>query len=404
MSLLQQLFQAQVDADADKKIKAVGGKATLYKRSSTKHWQVRFKLANNKWHSQSTYTTDKDEAITNAEHIYRTVQIKTEAGLTPVTKTFKQIAVEEIKNMTQAVAGGIGKRTYRDYIFAINKYLIPFFGNYTIEKITKELIRDFEGWRIAMMGKVPMQSTKRNHSSAYIRVINLAKELGVISSLRVVPLLDSKGERSRARPAFTDKELSELIAFMPSWVQSSYTERTRQMRVLCGFYIQFLVNTGVRHGTEALPLRWQHLQWHWIGEKKYLRIWVSGKTGPRYLIAKNEVIAVLEELMQWQALPYANLEAVIEAKVDKLIFRLVTGHAISNMENIFRNLMKNSGLRVDSGGQTRTLYSLRHTYATQALAKGVDIHTLARQMGTSVLMIERHYSKLTPMLSAEKLA
>jgi integrase len=249
-----------------------------------------------------------------------------------------------------------------------------------------------------------MQSTKRNHSSAYIRIINLAKERGVIGSTRVVPMLDSKGEKSVARPAFTDGELVVLIAFVPSWIDSSYTPRTRLMRVLCGAYIEFLVNTGIRHGTEALPLRWKHLQWHWIGEKKYLRIWVSGKTGPRYLIAKNEVLAVLERLMRWQDLPYATLDALIEAKLDKLIFRLTTGEQISNMENIFRNLMKHSGLMYDSGGQRRTLYSLRHTYATRALAKGVDIHTLARQMGTSVLMIEKHYSKITPMLSAEKLA
>ena len=99
MSLLQQFYKAQVDADADKKIKAVAGKATLFKRSSTKHWQVRFKLANGKWHSQSTCTEDKDEAITNAEYIYQTVQIKTEAGLTPITKTFKQIAVDELANI-----------------------------------------------------------------------------------------------------------------------------------------------------------------------------------------------------------------------------------------------------------------------------------------------------------------
>lgn len=404
MSLLQQFYKAQVDADADKKIKAAGGKATLYKRSSSSSWQVRFKLANNKWHSQSTYATDRDEAIANAEHIYRTVQIKTEAGLTPITKTFKQIAIDELANMAQAMANGVGKRTYRDYTFAINKYLIPFFGTYTIEKITAELVKDFEGWRIAMMGKIPMSSTKRNHASAYIRIINLAKEKGVISSTRIVPILDSKGEKSVARPAFTDEELEVLIAFVPSWIDSSYTPRTRLMRVLCGAYIEFLVNTGIRHGTEALPLRWKHLQWHWIGEKKYLRIWVSGKTGPRYLIAKNEVIAVLERLMRWQDLSYATLDALIEAKLDKLIFRLTTGEQISNMENIFRNLMKHSGLMYDSGGQRRTLYSLRHTYATRALAKGVDIHTLARQMGTSVLMIEKHYSKITPMLSAEKLA
>lgn len=404
MSLLQQFHQSKIDADANKAIKLIDGKATLYKRPRSTQWQVRFKIANNKWYCQSTNTTDIEQAKANAVYIYQTVQIKTEAGLSPITKTFKQIAKDELANMAQAMTNGIGKRTYRDYTFAINKYLIPFFGNYAIENITAQLVRDFEGWRIAMMGKTPMASTKRNHSSAYIRVINLAKEKGVISSTRIVPMLDSKGEKSRARPAFADKELEAMIAFVPSWIEKSYTTRTRLMRILCGAYIEFLVNTGIRHGTEALPLRWKHLQWHWIGEKKYLRIWVSGKTGPRYLIAKNEVIAVLEKIMLWHELPYATLDALIEDKLDKLIFRLTTGEQISNMENIFRNLMKHSELMFDSGGQRRTLYSLRHTYATRALAKGVDIHTLARQMGTSVLMIEKHYSKITPMLSAEMLA
>jgi integrase len=87
------------------------------------------------------------------------------------------------------------------------------------------------------------------------------------------------------------------------------------MRTLCVAYIEFLVNTGVRHGTEALRLRWKHLQWHWIGNKKYLRVWVSGKTGPRYLIAKHEVIRVFERLMRWHKLDYTNLNGLIEAKL-----------------------------------------------------------------------------------------
>jgi integrase len=49
------------------------------------------------------------------------------------------------------------------------------------------------------------------------------------------------------------------------------------------------------------------------------------------------------------------------------------------------------------------MYSLRHTYATIELMAGTDIHTLARQMGTSVLMLERHYSKLTATMAAEQL-
>jgi len=57
-------------------------------------------------------------------------------------------------------------------------------------------------------------------------------------------------------------------------------------------------------------------------------------------------------------------------------------------------------LLANSAGQTRTLYSLRHTYATNELLGGTDIHTLAKQMGTSVAMLERHYSKLSPTLAA----
>jgi len=69
----------------------------------------------------------------------------------------------------------------------------------------------------------------------------------------------------------------------------------------------------------------------------------------------------------------------------------------------FSNLLKFTKLTEDTAGQSRTLYSLRHTYATQALLRATDIHTLAKQMGTSVLMLELHYSKLTATMAAESL-
>lgn len=403
MSNLSYLF-ANTTYAPPKQILLAGGKLTVYMRPQSAQYQCRFKLSNNKWHSASTGTDNIEQAKTNALAIYETVKIKTDAGLAIVTKTFKQIALDEIANMSRALDNNTGRRCYRDYIFATNKYLIPFFGKYEVEKITTEMLADFDMWRITEMGKEPMASTKRNHASAYIRVVNLARERGYVGHNRSVPLLDAKGKRSQPRPAFTKEEITELLCYTETWQKSSYTERTRQMRTLCIAYIEFLVNTGVRHGTEAMRLRWKHLQWHWIGNKKYLRIWVSGKTGPRYLIAKHEVIKVLERMMRWHKLDYTNLNGLIEAKLDKVIFCLPDNTQISNMENIFRNLMVRSKMRMDSGGLNRTLYSLRHTYATFALAGGIDIHTLAKQMGTSVGMIEKHYSKMTATMAAEKLA
>ena len=74
------------------------------------------------------------------------------------------------------------------------------------------------------------------------------------------------------------------------------------------------------------------------------------------------------------------------------------------LDEDFEILLEESGLLKDRHGDRRSLYSLRHTYATFALVNRVDIHVLARQMGTSIGMIEKHYSHLIPSLSAEQLA
>ena len=77
----------------------------------------------------------------------------------------------------------------------------------------------------------------------------------------------------------------------------------------------------------------------------------------------------------------------------------------ANAFNAATNSLMATCLLKDAEGQNRTLYSLRHTYATFEMLRGeVDIHTLSKQMGNSAAMIERHYSKLTATMAAERLA
>jgi integrase len=49
-----------------------------------------------------------------------------------------------------------------------------------------------------------------------------------------------------------------------------------------------------------------------------------------------------------------------------------------------------------------SIYSLRHTYITHRLLAGVTSDIVASQCGTSVKMIEEHYSNVVPLLAKNK--
>jgi integrase len=99
-----------------------------------------------------------------------------------------------------------------------------------------------------------------------------------------------------------------------------------------------------------------------------------------------------------------TLDEIFAARIPLRLFRFSTGEQPYELNKVFARLMKDADMLADANGEHRTLYSLRHTYATMELHAGTDIHTLARQMGTSVLMLEMFYSKVNATLSAKKLA
>jgi len=89
------------------------------------------------------------------------------------------------------------------------------------------------------------------------------------------------------------------------------------------------------------------------------------------------------------------------------VFCLPDGTVTENLRGTFRKFLDAHGLLKDPRtDQQRTLYSLRHTYATFMLThtRGTDIHLLAKQMGTSTLMIEKHYSHLIARMRSDDLA
>lgn len=100
-----------------------------------------------------------------------------------------------------------------------------------------------------------------------------------------------------------------------------------------------------------------------------------------------------------------EFEDLFRERIKQKLFRISDGYQPPSLNGVFRRLMRDSGLLKSNEGQTPTLYSFRHTYATlELIESGADIHTLAKQIGNSALMIESHYSKLTATIAADRLA
>jgi integrase len=91
--------------------------------------------------------------------------------------------------------------------------------------------------------------------------------------------------------------------------------------------------------------------------------------------------------------------------VDEPVFRCRDGSVPKDFHGAFRIMLDKAELLNDVNGARRSLYCLRHTYATfQIIYNKLDLHTIAKNMGTSIAMLERHYSHLEVLHRAEALA
>lgn len=187
--------------------------------------------------------------------------------------------------------------------------------------------------------------------------------------------------------------------------QGGVKGKTVQIRELLRDYVLFLANTGFRHGTETRNLKWKHISETVIDGQSYVLIKLEkGKTGKRTIVCRHSVRKYLERIKERFAhLKDRTLNQMLD--IDEPVFRCRDGSVPKDWHGAFKIMLIKAGLLDDVNGHRRSLYSLRHTYATfQILYGKLDLHTLAKNMGTSIAMLERHYSHLEVLHRAEALA
>lgn len=378
-------------------------KLRIDKRKGTDSWYARLTLPNGKRVVKSTKTENLEEAKEFALQLYYETQARIKNKLPATTRKFKDVAEHAIKRMQNELAEGVGKQSYKDYIQALNKWLIPYFAKTDIAKIDYAQLKHFDAWRTQQTGKTPAQSTINNHNAALNRVLDEAELNGWITkALR--PTLLNKGVKTESRGSFTAEEYRTIYSALRSYHKNTAVAKAAATRETLYNYVLFLANTGIRHGTEALNLRWRNIEWHSKGEDKYLAISVDGKTKKRTAIARDRVRDFLFRQSKLNPrLKFDDFDVLIDDKSDELVFtsRLGECATIHNLNAHFNVLLDELKLKTGADGKVRTLGSWRHFYATQDLERGMSTHALSKQLGNSTAMLDKHYSKYSPLINAE---
>ncbi|NDW53605.1 tyrosine-type recombinase/integrase [Aliiroseovarius sp. PrR006] len=378
-------------------------KLKLDKRSGSDNWYARLTLDNGKRIVKSTKTDDLEEAKERAIELYYETEARIKNNLPAQTRKFKHVAEHAIKRMQDALENGTGKLAYKDYISALRIWLIPYFGSTDVDKIDLAALTKFDAWRTEQNKKPFSQSGINNHNAALNRVLDEAELQGwLVKSMR--PTLLNKGVKSESRGSFTDAEYKKIYTALRTWHEKTDNKKAAATREVLRNYVLFLANTGIRQGKEALGLRWRNIEWQENDGEKYLVVNVDGKTRKRSAVARDTVEGYLDRQSKLNSsLSYDSFSDLVAAKSDEHVFTTRLGQVtnIASLNRAFNALLDDLSLKVGADGKSRTLYSLRHYYATRDLKRGMSTHALSKQMGTGTTMIDKHYSKFSPILNAE---
>lgn len=341
---------------------------------------------------RSTRTTDEHTAYKFADDLYHQLLVKVHTG--GVSKGPKILAgidryIERFEaDMKQSV----------QYRILLLKRMKPLVGQQTFDGLTTSTISKLTDdlRKATTTGSMSPNTVKRIHNDLR-NFFRWSVEEGLLKEIPKFPRVN--GEKSR-RPHFNDAEWRKLVRFLREFVKVE-NRKTRRERKMLIDYVLILANTGIRVG-EARTLKWRDIREvdGGTGKPKNVVLTVNGKTGIREVVARTPDVKKYVRRLYDLRIEELDGEPLPS---DGLVFCHKDGAAIGSFKKSFQSLLKACGLEKDSFGRGRTVYSLRHTYATFRLHEGVNHYTLSRNMGTSVQMLEEYYGHTSNLTMSEEL-
>ena len=395
----------------------IAEKCLLFQRGDSARWWVNIRVDSGKWERFSTGKTDIEEARERALELFYEVKYKAEHNEPLITRSFSSVAKAIIKQLEDTKGTDAWKSVYKSYIEVINNYQIPFFKGTKLDNVKKSY-SGYLSYVAEQMGSAPKASTINTHHAALKLILNNAVENGYVSHAGL-PVLKNEGAESERRASFEISEYRSMIQKLRRWSeQPTHRQRDKETRELLYDYVLMLAYTGIRAGEEANRITWQNLSFEKSSSgKELIVISVLKKKGRkgtqswRKVVVRNNDISnarkVLERLKnRVDALREMKLDTLIKSNNTHPLFSLSDGSTVARIDGTFKKFLKEADLLESTEGKERTLYSLRHFYATQALSGSnpISVTLLAKQLGTSIKMIEKHYSHLDTVKEGDVLS
>jgi integrase len=376
------------------------GNVVLKMRKGSSYWQAHLKMRG-EWLRLSTGKSDIREAAQWACEQYDDMMYRVRHNQVPRTKLVRDATAQYIKDLeTSSLASAA------EYRRTIKKWIDPFLGGKKLDELSPHDITAWNAWKREQHGKPFTKSTVTSHNSCLSNVFKSAVRYGWMSDWQI-PKLPNEGELGCRRPHFDEDEISALLIRMWQLIPEGRKERTREIRQLIYYYVTVLLLTGARPGKELNNLRWRQVDLDWEhGGQKFVKLTITAGKTIKYSRVRQRVITApasvaatpFKALMAWQG---------PDKTLDDFVFRLPDGSTPGNMANSFQVILTKIGMLWDRGDPParRSLYSLRHSYATTQIVHGtMSLIELATHMGTSVAMLEQHYAHLGPLAIAPKVA
>jgi Phage integrase SAM-like domain len=300
--------------------------------------------------------------------------------------TFVQAAELLIKEAEVRVKLGENRPSLlRDYRQRLNAYCRPFFGSTRIDRVDRPKLREF---RFYLAEKGLKTGTINPIMSFASKVLSHAEDERLIKE---APKAPRAKHRDAPRPAFSNADYKRLLEGLKK-IETGKPEivvKGAKIDWELRFIVTFLTNSFVRPG-DIFVLQHKHVEECVADDgQPYLRL--------DYPASKGHAAAVITMPAAAKIYRRVVTQRSRTPGSDDYVFlpdRPNRTYAKELVRRQFTAALEHLNLKVTPKGDTRTLYSLRHTAITFRLlnAEDLDLLTLARNCRTSVEMIDRFYA------------